>query len=96
MKIFTSLEENNSILENFKDTKVHSKSFFPEATIQDFPIRGKNVYLQITRRRWFSHTTGKIVTRDWSLVAKGTRMTNEFAAFFKRNQSVITQLTLQL
>tara|TARA_R110002012_G_scaffold51174_6_gene132331 strand:+ start:13677 stop:13892 length:216 start_codon:yes stop_codon:yes gene_type:complete len=27
--------------------------------------------------------TNKIVSRDWELVAKGTRMTKEFAAFLK-------------
>ena len=56
--------------EEFKDVKLHSKGFFPEATVQDFPIRGKNVYLHITRRRWLNETTGKVVTRDWDLVAK--------------------------
>ena len=75
--------ENNNIPEDFKGTKVHSKGFFPEATVQDFPIRGKNVYLHITRRRWLNQTTGKVVTRDWGLVAKGTRMTSEFATFLK-------------
>jgi hypothetical protein len=77
---FTKL---NSIPEDFKGAKVHSKGFIAEATVQDFPIRGKNVYLHITRRRWFNKTTSKVVTRDWSLVAKGTRMTSEFATFLK-------------
>jgi hypothetical protein len=31
------------IPEEFKAVKLHSKGFFPEATVQDFPIRGKNV-----------------------------------------------------
>ena len=75
--------ELNEVPKEFKDIKLHSKGFFPEATIQDFPIRGKNVYLHITRRRWLNQTTGKVVTRDWGLVAKGTRMTSEFAAFLK-------------
>ncbi len=75
--------ENNSNPDNFKGIKVHSKGFFTEATVQDFPIRGKNVYLHITRRRWFNQTTGKVVAIDWDLVVKGTRMTSEFAAFLK-------------
>ena len=54
-----------------------------EATVQDFPIRGKNVYLYITRRRWFDPETNKVITRDWNLVAKGTRITSEFATFLK-------------
>ncbi|MDD7888337.1 transposase, partial [Flavivirga sp. 57AJ16] len=52
-------------------------------TVQDFPIRGKNVYLHITRRRWHNQTTNKVITRDWDLVAKGTRITSEFATFLK-------------
>ena len=76
-------KENNSVPEGFDTGKLHSKGFFPQATVQDFPIRGKNVYLHITRRRWINETTGKVVTRDWDLVAKGTRMTSEFATFLK-------------
>lgn len=75
--------ELNEVPEEFKEIKLHSKGFFPEATIQDFPIRGKKVFLHITRRRWWSESTKKIVTRDWNLVAKGTRITSEFAAFLK-------------
>lgn len=75
--------ELNNIPEEFIGVKLHSKGFFAEAAVQDFPIRGKNVFLHITRRRWLNETTGKVVTRDWQLVAKGTRTTSEFAAFLK-------------
>jgi hypothetical protein len=73
--------ELNEIPKEFVGSKLHSKGFFPEATVQDFPIRGKNVFLHITHRRWLNESTGKAVTRDWKLVAKGTRITSEFAAF---------------
>ena len=75
--------ENNSVPIEFKTQKLTSKGFFPEATLQDFPLRGKQVFLHITRRRWMNETTGKVVTRNWELVAKGTRMTKEFATFLK-------------
>lgn len=75
--------ELNTVPDEFKGARLSSKGFFPEATVRDFPIRGKNVYLHITRRRWFNETTGKVVTRDWQLVAKGTRITSEFATFLK-------------
>ncbi|SDS27780.1 hypothetical protein SAMN05216503_2538 [Polaribacter sp. KT25b] len=77
--------ELNIIPEEFKDLKLSSKGFFPEATIQDFPIRGKNVFLHVIRRRWIEETSKKLTTRDWQLVAKGTRITSEFADFFKRH-----------
>ena len=75
--------ELNKPPEEFTDVKLHSKGFFAEATVQDFPIRGKNVFLHITRRRWLNKDTGKVVTRDWQLIAKGTRITSEFATFLK-------------
>jgi len=75
--------ELNEVPEEFKGITLHSKGFFPEATVQDFPIRGKNVFLHITRRRWLNKDTDKVVTRDWNLVAKGTRITSEFATFLK-------------
>ena len=73
----------------FREHNVHpqpgliSKGFFPESTIQDFPIRGNQVFLHITRRRWQDPKLNKLVTRDWHLVAKGTRMTDEFSSFLK-------------
>ena len=75
--------ELNEVPKEFKDIKLHSKGFFPEATIQDFPIRGKKFFLHITRRRWWNESTNKVVTRVWNLVAKGTRITSEFADFLK-------------
>lgn len=75
--------ESNVTPKEFKDDNLHSKGFFPQATVQDFPIRGKNVFLHITRRRWLNKATEKVVTRDWQLVAKGTRITSDFTAFLK-------------
>lgn len=75
--------ELNTIPEEFKTLKLSSKGFFPEATVQDFPIRGKNVFLHIIKRRWVEDISKKVVIRDWQLVAKGTRITSEFAAFLK-------------
>jgi len=62
---------------------VISHGFHKEVTIQDFPIRGKQVYLHVKRRRWLNKTSKEVVQRDWNLVAQGTRMTIEFAAFLK-------------
>ncbi|PBJ03429.1 transposase [Flavobacterium sp. ACN6] len=76
-------EEKSKIQEEFNTLKLVSKGFQDEITIQDFPLRGKYVYLHIKRRRWTNKTTGEIIKRDWQLAAKGTRMTQEFAAFLK-------------
>lgn len=76
-------EEKAKAPEEFNTLELVSKGFQDEITIQDFPLRGKYVYLHIKRRRWTNKTTGEIIKRDWQLVAKGTRMTQEFAAFLK-------------
>lgn len=77
------LKEINSIPKEYSISKLSSKGFFEEITVQDFPIRGHHVYLHITRRRWLNEDTGKVVFRDWNLVADGTRVTQEFASFLK-------------
>jgi hypothetical protein len=77
------LKEINSIPKEYRQSKLSSKGFFDEITVQDFPIRGHQVYLQITRRRWLNEDTGQVVFRDWNLVADAARVTQEFASFLK-------------
>ena len=77
------LKEINLIHKEYGPFKLSSKGFLDEITVQDFPIRGNQVYLHITRRRWLNEDTGKVVFRDCNLVADGTRVTQEFASFLK-------------
>lgn len=76
-------EERNTPPKEAPDLILIAHGFHKETTIQDFPLRGNTVYLHIKRRRWLDKDTKKIVQRDWHLVAQGTRMTTEFAAFLK-------------
>lgn len=77
------LTELNIVPSEYKNDKLQSKGFYEEITINDFPIRGKRLLLHLKRRKWLNESTGDIVNRDWGLVAKGTRMTQEFASFLK-------------
>lgn len=77
------LKEKNIIPIEYATQKLISKGFFDEIKIQDFPLRGKEVYLYITRRRWLAVQCNKVVFRNWDLVAQGTRITKDFAAFLK-------------
>jgi hypothetical protein len=43
--------ELNTIPEEVAKVKLHSKGLFTAAKVQNFPIRGKKVYLHITRQR---------------------------------------------
>jgi hypothetical protein len=51
--------------------------------VNDFPIRGKSLLLDIRRRRWIDKKTGEYIHRDFHIVADGTRLTQEFATFLK-------------
>lgn len=64
-------------------TGFSSKGFTEQAVIQDFPIRGKAVYLHIRRRKWLDHQTNKIVTSSYDLAHLGTQITQEFSDFLK-------------
>ena len=82
-KVHFYLEEKNILPEEFKSESAKSKGFTPEITIEDFPLRGKPVLLHIKRRRWTLTKNRLIIKRDWAIVAKGTRITSEFASFLK-------------
>ena len=62
------LEEKPSIPQEYSHLHLHSKGFFPEIEVQDFPIRGKAVYLRVKRRRWEDPETGQTYSRDWGSV----------------------------
>lgn len=77
------LSEKLKLSNEEKDKNLESKGFLPEVIIQDFPLRGKSLYLKIKRRRWVNKDTGEYVTRPIRIEASGTRLTAEFAAFLK-------------
>lgn len=76
-------EEKPEVPKEFSSSSIIAHGFHKETIIQDFPVRGKKVFLHIKRRRWLNKQNKTIVQRDWNLVAQGTRMTTEFAAFLK-------------
>ena len=83
-KLVMTLEEKPLTEQELSNKHLHSKGFYPAIEIQDFPIRRKACYFKVKRRRWIDIGTGESFTRDWDLVAKGTKMTSEFALFLKR------------
>jgi len=77
------ISEKNIIPNEYSNEKLLSKGFKSTITIEDFPLRGKTVSLIVKRRKWTIQCSKKVVSRDWDLVAKGTRKTHEFASFLK-------------
>ena len=59
-----------------------SNGFIEWSIIQDFPLRGKSVYLYIRRRKWLEKCMGKVLANSYDLTHFGTQITAEFAAFF--------------
>ena len=66
------LEEKNMVPEKYTDQDTESKGFYDPVIVQDFPLRGKKVFLNI-----------EYISRNWRMVAEGTRMTQDFASFLK-------------
>ena len=82
-EIIIYLEEKNEVPREYSESKVESKGFYDPIVVQDFPIRGKKAFLNIRRRRWIVKDEGRYVSRNWKLIAQGSRMTHEFASFLK-------------
>ena len=77
------LEEKNNIPAGF-DTSLYESKGFSSITLQDFPIRGKAVYLVIRRRLWRNKTNEKdVIKSTFSYVADGSRITKELSDFLK-------------
>jgi hypothetical protein len=78
------LDEKNTLPNDFNSNDFESKGFYERTLIQDFPIRGKAVYLGIRRRRWRSKTDKLIeVKSDYSFIAEGSKLTIELSDFLK-------------
>ena len=82
-KLTIHLDEKNNPPKSQKGKKLTSKGFTEPVTIQDFPLRGKALYLQIRKRRWTVDQTGEVIHNNLKLAESGTRLTKELAAFLK-------------
>lgn len=75
-------EENNELPEGYLKSEYEAKDFISKE-IQDFPLRGRAVFLIVKRRRWRHKQTGKTIMRDFTFLTEGTKFTAELAAFLK-------------
>lgn len=92
---FTDYKESDSVIEygldereymscdDYKKGTVSPYGFTEPKTIQDFPIRGRSVYLHIRRRKWIDRSTGEIFTYTYyNLTEAGTKLSPKFVVFF--------------
>lgn len=78
------LSEKNILPEGYSSLEYESKGFCSTKDVQDFPIRGKAVILEIKRRCWRQKQDKNIViASDLSFLAQGAKFTKELSDFLK-------------
>ncbi|MFT6841491.1 MAG: hypothetical protein ACI8UX_001412 [Psychromonas sp.] len=92
LRIF--LAEKSETPKELSHLKLHSKGFFDEITIRDFPIRHYKVFLHIKRRKWKNLENNKNVwifqlkecDQKLGIGSKRHSTNNRVCRFFKRIQ----------
>lgn len=82
-KVVIYLEEKNQIPEKYAGQETESKGFYEPVVVQDFPLRGKKVFLNLLLRRWILKSSNEYISRNCRMVAEDTRLTQDFASFLK-------------
>lgn len=78
------LSEKNILPDGYSGELYESKGFSEATLVQDFPARGKLVFLSIRRRRWREKSNkNNIIKRDLSFLTKGIKMTADLSSFLK-------------
>lgn len=77
------LEEKKEVPSPYLPGEYICYGFHDEQVVHDFSLRGKFFDLVIKRRRWRHVETGKVISRDWNLVARGSSLSREFSDFLK-------------
>lgn len=76
-------EEKNFLPNGYSAVDYESKGFMDGKLVQDFPIRGKGVYLRIKKRRWRNKKSGGTIQRNFSFIVDGSKFTQELSDFLK-------------
>jgi hypothetical protein len=76
-------EENNNLPKGYSFADYETKDFTNSKLIQDFPLRGKPVFLSIKKRRWRHKETGITIKRDFTFIADSSKFTQDLSDFLK-------------
>lgn len=78
------LSEKNILPDGYSIEDYESKGFTEPSLVQDFPARGRLIFLSIQRRRWREKSNkNNIIKRDLSFLTKGIKMTADLSSFLK-------------
>lgn len=77
-------EKKERSREDRRNPDIVAKGYTDYAVIQDYPLRGKPVFLHMRKNKWLDKATGEIFSYDLELPNEdGTRLSAEFVAFLK-------------
>ena len=70
--------------EDFRNPNIVARGYTDYFTVQDYPMRGRPVYLHMRKNKWWDKETNEIFSYALELPnEKGTRLSAEFVAFLK-------------
>ena len=70
--------------EDRRNKDIVARGYTDYVTIQDYPLRGRPVYLHMRKNKWWDKGTNEIFSYNLELPnEEGTRLSSEFVAFLK-------------
>jgi hypothetical protein len=77
-------EKKERAKEDRHNPNIVAKGYTDYVAIQDYPLRGRPVYLHMRKNKWLDKLSGKIFSYDLELPNEnGTRLSAEFVSFLK-------------
>ena len=74
-------EEKKDVPSPYPAEEYICHGFHDEQLIHDFSLCGKVFDLVIEHRRWKHAEAGKVISREWDLVARGSSLSKGFSFF---------------
>lgn len=70
--------------EDRRNHNIVARGYTDYVVIQDYPVRGRPVYLHMRKNKWWNKATGEIFSYNLELPnEEGTRLSAEFVSFLK-------------
>ena len=77
-------EKKKLSAEDYRNPDIVARGYTDYMTIQDYPLRGRPVFLHMRKNKWWDKSTNEIFSYTLELPnAEGSRLSAEFVAFLK-------------
>ena len=68
--------------DDYRNPNIVARGYTDYVTVQDYPMRGRPVYLHMRKNKWWDKKTNEIFSYNLELPnEEGTRLSAEFVAF---------------